>query len=1346
MLINLRVKTLDAQTHDFSIDNELTIREFKDKIAEKTNISADQQRIIYCGRVLADEKQLKEYDVDGKVVHVAERPPPSQRGPSSSNSSSNDTPNTRERTNNRGMRNSPLFRALDGMVVGTMAIPMNPVQNNGQQQVNPFAASSSFCMNRITVARHMLDCANNIAAYLEDPERGLNNASLDILARGSWTMESTVVEVGFTAADLPQNQNIVEMVQDAVSAALRRNSNTNVTVVQLPTVFGSNEGEAAATNGAEGVANMDATESNASVDADVDADGDADAAAAVIIEDVIDDAYEGVAANLSLASDTTGTSSTNNTTSSTNTTSDASTTDISSASTTTGTNTEENPSRRRTNTRVLAEVVEQMRTVQTRLNPFIQQFYELLNNDPTYEEENTTDRDNAQRLYNRVSEALHYMSHAQHAISDLMLDVSQPAPRFLTCRPILVEQSGYVSSNNYLSAAAAAAAAAASGNNQQRPRSRTTFISPRRDHAVTITTLSPPTTASGNANSTASGNTPVTAEAGNSSGYVNSNNYLSAAASAAAAAATAATGNNQHRSRSRATFISPRRDHAITILSPPTTASGNANSTAGGNTAVAAEAGNNSGGSSSAGSGGADGSADNNRNSNSTTASASGSGSGSSIDDPVDEPLTNPNATSTAAAANAATQSNDDSAIEIMLQPRRGLYFGNNPQVQMSRLIQAMVNSAPINTELHVQILPPTILSVPVNARDGNNGNGEQQQRATAATTADATATAATNNSNNNANANATGSSSGSGSGANANNNHSNNAAPAAGIVLNPNSGYRPVSASLAIGTLPTTSTQTRSTSRPQLQIGGLPANGWNGRFIPANMMSSFDRFLPCNSHHIREPENGNNSNAANASAPSNGNGNANANANASMNNATPHIITTNTINPHSLRAFADLLPNVRSTPTVGGAPSGTTRTNAPPPPPRPALPFFSLRNLISGQNRNTPTAPAAPSTSGTAAAAAASSSASSSAANTDNYRRNLRTQLQNFVNQRIFGGGPINEETMSPAVNRAVDWFGESLELLPQYEKPEYDSRHSVVKLLRHMLPLFIEIVRDEQSNLAAFEQRIKRACEDFVKRLYSVLYVCVGRNNAQQYWVQLMRLLWVPTRSYFRGEALRFLSMYINTVNPSNTDTADVQQYIVHRDVPSVAQSDAPLETDVEMVEVASTSEANPHSQFSIDIDDADDDVELELAPAEPLPNVNAGSEPWHRNFPTDWLPIITRDLHTQSANPPNQTPFSDAYISGMSAKRRKMIQNNKPPTDINALVARSVRKAIQTVGPRASTTAAAESLTAEEITEAIANDATVHTSFRDAVRTNVRERLQKDTNYKAEKFPHTAKFVNK
>lgn len=141
--------------------NQITIRQFKDQIAEKTNIAAENQRIIYQGRVLADDKQVKEYgeslteravdqtslnsnsfplasfllfpssfplaDVDGKVLHVAERPPFSQRG---ANATNNDEPMRFRnmmggRPTPRNLRNSPYFRALDGMLVGTMAIPVN---------------------------------------------------------------------------------------------------------------------------------------------------------------------------------------------------------------------------------------------------------------------------------------------------------------------------------------------------------------------------------------------------------------------------------------------------------------------------------------------------------------------------------------------------------------------------------------------------------------------------------------------------------------------------------------------------------------------------------------------------------------------------------------------------------------------------------------------------------------------------------------------------------------------------------------------------------------------------------------------------------------------------------------------------------------------------------------------------------------------------------------------------------------------------------------------------------------------------------------------------------------------
>lgn len=54
--------------------------------------------------------------------------------------------------------------------------------------------------------------------------------------------------------------------------------------------------------------------------------------------------------------------------------------------------------------------------------------------------------------------------------------------------------------------------------------------------------------------------------------------------------------------------------------------------------------------------------------------------------------------------------------------------------------------------------------------------------------------------------------------------------------------------------THPTTSTQTRSTARPQAHAT-IPV-GQIRNLRPAMQLSSFDRYLPCNSHHIHEPEN----------------------------------------------------------------------------------------------------------------------------------------------------------------------------------------------------------------------------------------------------------------------------------------------------------------------------------------------------------------------------------------------------------------------------------------------------------------------------------------------------------
>lgn len=220
-------------------------------------------------------------------------------------------------------------------------------------------------MNRITVARYMLECANNIAAFLEDPSRGLNNTAMDILAQQ--TMESTVLEVGISAVsdvDIPQHQmqNIVQAFQGAVSAAFRQNG-VNIRVMQqrddpnsgivfqpMPVPMGgtASGGTPAASESSVPTEQPQTAQSSteqppSSTDTSVPSSGSEPPPSSA------SNATNGESSN---AQSSTGSQQRQQTTS----------------------------------TQTLAEVVHQMRSVQARLEPFVQQYYDILLNDPRFEE------------------------------------------------------------------------------------------------------------------------------------------------------------------------------------------------------------------------------------------------------------------------------------------------------------------------------------------------------------------------------------------------------------------------------------------------------------------------------------------------------------------------------------------------------------------------------------------------------------------------------------------------------------------------------------------------------------------------------------------------------------------------------------------------------------------------------------------------------------------------------------------------------------------------------------------------------------------------------------------------
>lgn len=301
-------------------------------------------------------------DMHGKVVHLVERPPPV---PGSDNT---DTPQVTTTGPGPGMRPTagsafvyPGRRAANGQTGG---VPGVAAGGNGPPSLN---LSSTLCMNRITVARHMLTCAENIITHMDNPQVPLDNTPMDFLVQE--TLDTTVVEVGISAisdVDQDQVQNIMHAFRGAVNAALFPNNGGSengageALVSDLNSSTSSTTSSSSSLSSSQGVAAeseqppVQSTTTGQTATA-VTTGGETTSAAAVP-STVNETAREDQRSTPTTTTTTNGGSDSNG----------------------------RGQQQATTSPPVLGEVVEQMRNVQRRLEPHLQRYYDILINEPTY--------------------------------------------------------------------------------------------------------------------------------------------------------------------------------------------------------------------------------------------------------------------------------------------------------------------------------------------------------------------------------------------------------------------------------------------------------------------------------------------------------------------------------------------------------------------------------------------------------------------------------------------------------------------------------------------------------------------------------------------------------------------------------------------------------------------------------------------------------------------------------------------------------------------------------------------------------------------------------------------------
>jgi hypothetical protein len=318
--------------------------------------------------------------------------------------------------------------------------------------------------------------------------------------------------------------------------------------------------------------------------------------------------------------------------------------------------------------------------------------------------------------------------------------------------------------------------------------------------------------------------------------------------------------------------------------------------------------------------------------------------------------------------------------------------------------------------------------------------------------------------------------------------------------------------------------------------------------------------------------------------------------------------------------------------------------------------------------------------------------------------------ELVNFVLDRIMLNQPPSSQNIEDAANRIF------LEIVPyinifQCTVPTRTNINVNASFRRCILQNLRGIVNFCGENRVEAINNIVHALSMFAEGFLSlIVYCCNSRPIFRLCISAVMQYLPLPTNVHLLiMEELRAnIDQYWERMTTFQMMSLSVVDYIV------------PFDEAAQRLRATNGEQSsNPSMPSSENIN-------------EPLPEVVIGSQDWHHNVPSEWVPVIARDSQRQRRQA-TQPPYSDAYLSGMPNKRRKIVTSSKPQGSLSQIIAKNLEVAMGAAGVAINT---------EVITSAGA-DTAVQNAYTERIRTFGRSGLDTHPDFCPTRYPNASKF---